>query len=332
VGGLTICKHHEKEEKEMAKVTKDATESKETQATTDETAVDEQNAELQTTDSPAATAKAGRRSTKGIKETEEKIAKEDRKEHAAEIKASEAEEPSHRQKPARTKLERAGKKLREVAKLVEAKKDYTAKEAIELAIKTTTTKFDSTVELHAKLALDPRQADQNIRDQFVLPEGSGRAVRVAVFCDSDQIAEAKKAGADVAGSDDFLAQLDKGTIDFDILISTPAVMAKLGKYARVLGPKGLMPSPKNGTVTANVTKAVADAKAGRVEYRVDSTGNVHVPVGKISFGADRIAKNLTAVMASIKSAKPSTVKSAYVKSMYLTTTMGPSIKIANNEL
>ncbi|MDQ2972912.1 MAG: 50S ribosomal protein L1 [bacterium] len=211
-------------------------------------------------------------------------------------------------------------------------KEYTLAEAIDLAIKTSTTKFDSTVELHVRLSVDPRQADQNIRDQIVLPEGTGKKVRVAVFAEAEDAKEAKAAGADIAGDDDFLALLEKGKIDFDVLIATPKVMAKLGKYARVLGPKGLMPNPKSGTVTPNVAKAVSEAKAGRVEFRVDSNGIIHVGAGKVSFGAEKLNKNLAALFASIKSAKPSSVKSTYVKSIYLTTSMGPSIRIQSSEL
>ncbi|MDQ3093975.1 MAG: 50S ribosomal protein L1 [bacterium] len=235
-------------------------------------------------------------------------------------------------KPARSKLERAGKKLREASKLIDKSKEYTLVEAIELATKTSTTKFDSTVELHVRLNVDPRQADQNIRDQIVLPEGTGKTVRVAVFAEAEDAKEAKKAGADIAGDEDFLAQLEKGKIDFDVLIATPKVMAKLGKYARVLGPKGLMPNPKSGTVTPNVAKAVAEAKAGRVEFRVDSNGIIHVGAGKVSFGPEKLNKNLNVLFASIKSAKPSSIKSTYVKSIYLTTSMGPSIRVQSSEL
>jgi large subunit ribosomal protein L1 len=166
----------------------------------------------------------------------------------------------------------------------------------------------------------------------VLPEGTGKNVRVAVFADVDDVAAAKKAGADVAGGDDFLQQLDKGTINFDVLIATPAMMAKLGKYARVLGPKGLMPNPKSGTVTKDVEKAVKEAKAGRIEFRVDSTGIVHVAVGKVSFGTAKLQTNSRAVLASLRSAKPASVKGSYVKSFFVTTSMGPSIRVLVSEL
>jgi large subunit ribosomal protein L1 len=182
------------------------------------------------------------------------------------------------------------------------------------------------------LAVDPKQADQNIRQSVVLPAGTGKTLRIAVFGEADDIAKAKKAGADIAAGDEFLQQLDKGTIDFDILIATPAMMSKLGKYARVLGPQGLMPNPKSGTVTNNIEKAVAEAKGGRIEYRVDSTGIVHVACGKISFGKDKLSQNCKAVLSSIKSAKPASIKGNYVNSLYLTTTMGPSILVNTSEV
>lgn len=274
------------------------------------------------------TAKAGKRSEKALKEAEEKQAKEERKAAAAEAE----EKPKQAQKPARSKLERKGKGYRKSAELIDGKKTYSLADALNLALKTSHVKFDATVEVHVNLGVDPRQADQNLRDQLVLPAGTGRSIRVAVFGAEDDVAAAKKAGADIAASDEFLQQLDKGTIDFDILIATPAMMPKLGKYARLLGPKGLMPNPKSGTVTTDVTKAVAEAKAGRVEYRVDSTGIVHVGVGKVSFGADKLTQNVRAVFASIKSNKPASIKGAYVKAIHLSTSMGPSIKVEISEI
>lgn len=272
-----------------------------------------------------ATAKAGKRSAKAIKEVEEKQAKEERKAEAKEEKAE--VKPKVQQKPARSKLERSSKKFRKVAEQIEKGKLYSLKEAAELASKTSPVKFDATVEMHIRLGVDPKQADQNIRDTIVLPGGTGKIVRIAVFADPDGVAAAKKAGADIAAADEFLQQLDKGTLDFDILIATPATMPKLGKYARLLGPKGLMPNPKSGTVTTDVTKAVTEAKAGRVEYRVDSTGIVHLGIGKVSFGGQKLTDNANAVIASIKSNKPSSIKGSYIKSVFLTTSMGPSISV-----
>jgi large subunit ribosomal protein L1 len=271
-----------------------------------------------------AKAKAGKRSAKAIAEAGEKAAKEERKAHAAE-EASE-DKPKQAVKPARSRLERQGKKFREAAKLVEKEKAYTLDEALDLALKTNPAKFDATVEVHVNLNVDPRHADQNIRDNLVLPAGTGKNVRVAVFADD------KIDGADISGIEEIIKQLDKGVMDFDILIATPANMPKLGKYARALGPRGLMPNPKSGTVTTDLNKAVAEAKAGRVEYRVDSTGIVHLGVGKVSFGKTKLNENVRAVFASIKSNKPASVKSTYVKTIHVTTTMGPSITVAANEL
>jgi large subunit ribosomal protein L1 len=194
-----------------------------------------------------------------------------------------------------------------------------------LAQKTSHVKFDATVELHINLGVDPRHADQNIRDSIVLPHGTGKTLTVAVL--TDDAAGAKKAGADIAGHEDLLAQLEKGEMNFDVLITTPNMMAKLGKYARVLGPRGLMPNPKSGTVTSDINKAVSEAKAGRVEYRVDSTGIVHLGVGKVSFTADQLTKNIQAVMTSVKNNKPQSLKGNYFKAIYLTTSMGPSVAV-----
>jgi large subunit ribosomal protein L1 len=286
----------------------------------------EQTESVETVVADKPLAKAGKRSKKALTEAEELQAKEERKEHAAEA----AELPKQAHKPTRTRLERAGKKLRSATELIETGKEYSLAEGIELAGKTATTKFDSTVEIHIRLNVDPRQADQNIRGTLVLPAGTGKNVRVAVFAEADQAAAAKKAGADIAGNEDFLQQLEKGVIDFDVLIATPQVMPKLGKYARLLGPKGLMPNPKSGTVTTDVTKAVGEAKAGRVEFRVDSNGIVHCGLGKISFGAEKLMQNAETFVASIRAAKPASVKSGYVKSVFIGTTMGPSIRLTNS--
>ena len=216
-----------------------------------------------------------------------------------------------------------------MAKLVEKGKIYNLKDALELAIKTNPAKFDASVEIHARLGVDPRQADQNIRTTIVLPNGNGKTVRVAVFAPADVCKAAKAAGADIAEDEEFLKQLDKGEINFDILISTPQYMPKLGKYARILGPKGLMPNPKAGTVTTDVEKAVRESKAGKVEYRVDKQSIVHIGIGKISFGKDKLFENATAFFDSLKAQKPASIKGSYVKSVYITTTMGPSIAIEN---
>jgi large subunit ribosomal protein L1 len=279
------------------------------------------------------TAKSGKRSEKGQKEAEEKVAKTEAQKHRAEEKAEEAANDKPKQvQRATTKLDRSAKGYRKSVEQLEKGKVYSLKEAVNLAVKTSHVKFDATVELHVRLGVDPRQADQNLRDTIVLPAGTGKTVRVAVFADADNVAVAKKAGADIAAGEELLQELDKGKIDFDILVATPQMMAKLGKYARVLGPKGLMPNPKSGTVTTDVAKAVTEAKAGRVEYRVDTTGIIHVGVGKVSFGADKLSQNLRAIFASIKQNKPSSLKGSYVQSIYLATTMGPSIKVESSEI
>lgn len=262
-------------------------------------------------------AKAGKRSSKSLQEAAEKQAKEERKATSAE----EAEKPKQAAKPARSKLERRGKNFRKSAEQIEKGKVYALDQAVELAKKTSPVKFDATVELHINLSVDPRHADQNVRDNLVLPAGTGKKVRIAVFDDE------KVDGADVSGVETITQALEKGDINFDILIATPAQMPKLGKYARTLGPRGLMPNPKSGTVTTDIAKAVAEAQAGRVEYRVDSTGIVHLGIGKVSFTAKQLQDNLMAVMASIKANKPTSVKGEYIKVAYITTTMGPSIKL-----
>lgn len=267
-------------------------------------------------------AKAGKRSAKAQREEAEKEAKEERKSHHAEAE----EKPKQHAKPTRTRLERQGKRFREVAAKVEKGKAHNPEEALALAAATSPVKFDATVELHVNLNVDPKVADQNVRDNLVLPAGTGKAIRVAVFADE------KVNGVDLSGVTTITNELEKGAINFDILIATPANMPKLGKYARLLGPRGLMPNPKSGTVTTDLDKAVAEAKAGRVEYRVDSTGIVHLGIGKVSFGGDKLMQNFSAVMASIKSNKPASVKSGYIKAVHLSTTMGPSITIAVSEL
>lgn len=270
-------------------------------------------------------AKAGKRSAKAIKEVEEKLAKEERKASSGGQEVETKSKPT--QKPPRSRLERRGKNFKKVAELIEKGKAYSIADACELAINTSPAKFDATVEMHVNLGVDPKLADQNVRDTLVLPAGSGKTLRVAVFAEADDAKAAKAAGADLAGLEDLLKQIEKGIIEFDILIAKPALMAQLGKYAKTLGPKGLMPNPKSGTVTNDVVKAVEQAKAGRVEYRVDSTGIIHLGAGKVSFGAKKLQQNVEAVLASIKGNKPASVKGVYIKAAYLTTTMGPSIKL-----
>lgn len=276
-------------------------------------------------DKPVKTAKAGKRSAKGLEEAEAKVEKIEHQKHRAEEQAEDADKPKQPVKATRTRLERRSKGFRKSAELVEKGKVYTLKEALELAPKTSSVKFDASVELHINLGVDPRQADQNIRASLVLPAGTGKTVRVAVFADD------KVSGADISGVETIIADLEKGTINFDTLVSTPANMPKLGKYARLLGPRGLMPNPKSGTVTTDLQKAVDEAKAGRVEYRVDSTGIVHVGIGKVSFGTDKLMQNASAVMGNIKAAKPASIKGTYIKAVHIATTMGPGITVNPNE-
>lgn len=272
-------------------------------------------------------AKSGKKSKKHIEEVK---AEEERQARKLERAAEDAAEKPKGEKPVtRPRIERRGKKYQEVAKLIEKNKAYSLKDAIELAIKTSPVKFDAALEAHVRLGVDPRQADQNIRTTIVLPNGNGKTVRVAVFAPLDVCKAAKEAGADIAEDEEFLKQLEKGTIDFDVLISTPQYMPKLGKFARLLGPKGLMPNPKAGTVTMDVAKAVKESKAGKVEYRVDKQAIVHIGLGKVSFGADKLLENANAFFDSLRAQKPNSLKGSYVKSVFVTTTMGPSINVEN---
>ena len=274
-------------------------------------------------------AKSGKKSKKHIEEVKAEEERQARKAEKAEKDAADAAKPKGAAPITRPKLERRGKKYQEAHKLVEKGKTYSLKDAIDLAIKTSPVKFDATLEAHVRLGVDPRQADQNIRTTIVLPNGNGKAVRVAVFAPLDEAKKAKAAGADIAEDEEFLKRLEKGEIEFDVLIATPAYMPKLGKFARTLGPKGLMPNPKAGTVTTDVEKAVKEAKAGKVEYRVDKQAIVHIGLGKVSFGADKLLQNANTFFSSIKSMKPASLKGQYVKSVFITTTMGPSISIEN---
>lgn len=278
------------------------------------------------------TAKAGKRSEKALAEAEAKAEKEARKEAGDTTPQSEEAEARIKKGPkptVRPLIERRGKAYRRVAEQVEKGKIYSLAEALELATKTSPVKFDASVELHVRLGVDPRQADQNIRATVSLPNGTGKTVRVAVFAPEGDHAAAKKAGADVVGDETFLKQLDKEELNFDILVATPQYMPKLGKYARLLGPRGLMPNPKSGTVATDVAKAVTEAKAGKVEYRVDKQAIVHLAIGKVSFGGEKLAQNAKAFFDSLNSQKPTSLKGSYVKTVSISTTMGPGIKVEN---
>lgn len=274
-------------------------------------------------------AKSGKKSKKHIEEVKAEEERQARKEERAKEEAEAEKKPKGAKPITRPLIERRGKNYRKVSEKIEKGKVYTLAEAMKLAVETNPVKFDATVEAHVRLGVDPRQADQNIRTTVVLPNGNGKTVRVAVFAPLDEAKKAKETGADIAEDVEFLKRLDKGEIDFDVLISTPAYMPKLGKYARMLGPKGLMPNPKAGTVTTDIVKAVKEAKAGKVEYRVDKQSIIHIGLGKVSFGADKLLENANVFFDSLKAQKPASLKGNYVKSVYITTTMGPSIAVEN---
>lgn len=223
------------------------------------------------------------------------------------------------------------KRYNAAAAMVDSSKLYTPSEAIDLAVKTATAKFDETVELHIKLGVDGQQADQQVRGTVVLPAGTGKKLRVLVIAKGDKADEATKAGADYVGAEEIVAKIaGQGWLDFDVCITTPDMMGVVGRVAKILGPKGLMPNPKSGTVTTDVTKAINDVKAGKVEYRLDKNNIVHCPMGKVSFGAEKLMENYTALMDAIVRAKPAASKGTYLKSVVMSTTMGPGIKINPN--
>ena len=224
-------------------------------------------------------------------------------------------------------MAKVGKKYLEAAKLVDSSKRYSVEEAAELVKKTSVTKFDATVELVFKLNLDPRKAEQNLRGSIVLPYGSGKTRKVLVLTRGAKEKEAQDAGADYVGNTDYIEKIKGGWFEFDIIVATPDMMGELGKIGKILGPKGLMPNAKTGTVTPNIEQAVKEIKAGKVEYRVDKNGNIATIVGKVSFEANKLAENIKAVYAVISKTKPQTVKGVYVKNVALASTMGPGIKL-----
>ena len=222
-----------------------------------------------------------------------------------------------------------GKKYGEAAKLVDRATQYDPAEAIGLVKKTATAKFDETVEVHIRTGCDGRHAEQQIRGAVVLPHGTGKKVRVLVFAKGDKVEEAQAAGADFVGGQELVPKIqNEGWLDFDVVVATPDMMGVVGRLGRVLGPKGLMPNPKAGTVTMDVTKAVNDIKAGKIEYRLDKSNIIHVPVGKASFSEEALAENYKALMDAIMKAKPSALKGQYLKSITLATTMGPGVKVS----
>ena len=219
-----------------------------------------------------------------------------------------------------------GKRYAEAAKLVDSTKAYEAKEALELLEKMPKPKFDETVELHVKLGVDSKHADQQVRGTVVLPHGTGKSLRVLVFAKGDKAKEAEAAGADFVGAEELVPKIEKENwFEYDVIVATPDMMGVIGRLGKVLGPKGLMPNPKSGTVTMDVTKAISEIKSGKVEYRLDKTNIIHLGIGKVSFGAEKLVENYQTVMDAIIKAKPAAAKGQYVKSVALTTTMGPSV-------
>ena len=224
-------------------------------------------------------------------------------------------------------MAKKGKKYLEAVKLIDSSKAYSAAEAVELAKKTSFVNFDATVEVAFRLGVDPKKADQQIRGAVVLPNGTGKTQRVLVFAKGDKAKEAEAAGADYVGDADYITKIQQGWFEFDVIVATPDMMGEVGKLGRVLGPKGLMPNPKTGTVTFDVTKAVNEIKAGKVEYRVDRTGIIHAPIGKVSFEESKLVENFATIYDTLMKAKPAAAKGTYMKSVSLTTTMGPGVKV-----
>ncbi|KKK37039.1 50S ribosomal protein L1 [Mesobacillus campisalis] len=224
-------------------------------------------------------------------------------------------------------MAKKGKKYQEAAKLVDRSKAYSIQEAIELAKKTSIVKFDATVEAAFRLGVDPKKADQQIRGAVVLPNGTGKTQRVLVFAKGDKAKEAEAAGADYVGDSEYINKIQQGWFDFDVIVATPDMMGEVGKLGRVLGPKGLMPNPKTGTVTFDVTKAVNEIKAGKVEYRVDKAGNIHVPIGKVSFEDQKLVENFNTIFDTMMKVKPAAAKGTYMKNVAVSTTMGPGVKV-----
>jgi len=224
-------------------------------------------------------------------------------------------------------MPKRGKKYLEALKLVDRTKLYEVNEAIDIALKTAVMNFDETIEVAVRLGVDPRHADQQVRGTVVLPHGTGKSVRVLVFAKGDKIAEAEQAGADVVGAEDLIAKVQEGFLDFDVAVATPDMMGQVGKLGRILGPKGLMPNPKAGTVTFEVGKAVKEIKAGKIEFRVDKTKIVHAPIGKKSFGVEKLTENFKVFMEAVIKARPAAAKGQYLRSVVISSTMGPGIKI-----
>ncbi len=224
-------------------------------------------------------------------------------------------------------MAKRGKRYKALLEKYDRNAEYSIKEAVKIAKELATAKFDETIELHMKMGIDPKKPDQNIRSSVVLPHGTGKNVRVLVFAEGPKAEEAKQAGADYVGSDDLIEKIKNGWLDFDIAIATPDQMRKVSKIARILGPRGLMPNPKAGTVTNDVAAAVKEFKAGKIEFRNDKTGNLHIPVGKASFDEQKLLENIKAALSAVLAAKPASSKGAYIKKMVLAPTMGPGVRV-----
>jgi len=226
-------------------------------------------------------------------------------------------------------MPKRGKKYREAAKLVDRNRTYSPAEAIDLARRASYANFDATVEVHLKMGVDPRQADQQVRSTVSLPHGTGRTVRVLVFAEGEAEKAAREAGADYVGSDDLIKRIQDGWFDFDVAVATPAMMSKVGRLGRQLGPRGLMPSPKSGTIVPedDLPRVIKELKAGRVEFRTDKTANIHVPIGRVSFSNEQLLENLAALMEAVQRAKPSAAKGQYIRRLTIAPTMGPGIKV-----
>ncbi len=221
-----------------------------------------------------------------------------------------------------------GKKYVDAAKAVDRLKLYDSNEALDLVIKTATAKFDETVEVHVKLGVDGRHADQQVRGAIVLPNGTGKSVRVLAICKGDALKAAEAAGADYVGNDEYIQKIQsEGWMDFDVLITTPDMMGMVGRLGKILGPRGLMPNPKAGTVTPDIARAIKEAKAGKIEYRLDKTNIIHCPIGKVSFGTDKLLENFNALLGAINKAKPAAAKGQYIRSCVVSSTMGIGVKI-----
>lgn len=221
-----------------------------------------------------------------------------------------------------------GKKYAESVKLIDSTKQYETNEALGLVVQTAKAKFDETVEIHIRLGVDSRHADQQVRGAIVLPHGTGKVVRTLVFTKGDKIKEAQDAGSDFVADDETVAKIQSGWMDFDVVIASPDMMGVVGRLGKVLGPRGLMPNPKAGTVTPDVAKAVQEAKAGKIEYRLDKSNIIHCPIGKASFGAEKLGENFESLVSAVVKAKPAAAKGAYLKSITVTSTMGPGVKVA----